>query len=91
MILTTSCGSSATRISPGSAWAILPEVSRVFSNQLSSPDQWPLPTSTIGNWVIFPVCTRVRASNSSSSVPNPPGSTTNAWEYFTNMVLRTKK
>ena len=37
------------------------------------------------------VCTRVRASNSSSNVPKPPGSTTNPSEYFTNIVLRAKK
>src|SRR5437667_347327 len=45
----------------------------------------------MGNLVILPVCTSVTASNSSSSVPNPPGSTTKACEYLTNMVLRTKK
>ena len=37
------------------------------------------------------VCRRVSASNSSSSVPRPPGSTTKPWEYFTNIVLRAKK
>jgi len=39
--------------------------------------------------VIFPVATKVRASNSSSIVPYPPGSTTNAWEYLTKMVFLT--
>ena len=39
----------------------------------------------------FWVCTRVSDSNSSSSVPKPPGSTTNARAYLTNMVLRAKK
>src|SRR6185437_10805535 len=33
----------------------------------------------------------VRASNISSRVPNPPGKTTKAVEYFTNIVFRTKK
>src|SRR5229473_2437221 len=45
----------------------------------------------MGNLVILPVCTSVTASNSSSSVPKPPGNTTKACEYLTNMVLRTKK
>jgi hypothetical protein len=33
----------------------------------------------------------VSASNSSSSVPNPPGNTAKASAYFTNMILRAKK
>jgi len=37
------------------------------------------------------VCASVIASNISSKVPRPPGSTTKPWEYFTNMVLRAKK
>ena len=37
------------------------------------------------------VCTNVSASNSSSKVPKPPGSTTKPWAYLTNMVLRAKK
>src|SRR5258708_30062286 len=45
----------------------------------------------MGTLVILPVGTSVTASNSSSSVPKPPGSTTKACEYLTNMVLRTKK
>ena len=39
----------------------------------------------------FFVCTRVSASNSSSSVPKPPGRHTKACEYLTNIVLRAKK
>ena len=42
------------------------------------PDQWPLSTSTTGKCAIFPVWISVRASKSSSRVPNPPGCTTNA-------------
>ena len=34
-------------------------------------------TSTIGKWRILPVWRSVAASNSSSSVPKPPGKTTN--------------
>ena len=41
--------------------------------------------------MIFPVATRVTASNSSSIVPKPPGSTTKACEYLMKQVLRTKK
>ena len=39
----------------------------------------------------FWVCTSVMASNSSSIVPKPPGSTMNPRAYLTNMVLRAKK
>ena len=53
--------------------------------------QYPVPIRMIGNCVIFLVWTSVAVSNSSSSVPNPPGSTTNAHEYFTSITLRTKK
>jgi hypothetical protein len=47
--------------------------------------------STTGKSCIFPVWISVAASNTSSSVPNPPGSATNAYEYLTSMTLRTKK
>ena len=47
--------------------------------------------STIGNEVTLRVWTRVSASNSSSRVPKPPGSTTNPCAYLTNIVLRAKK
>jgi hypothetical protein len=45
----------------------------------------------MGKLVTLPVCTRVTASNSSSRVPIPPGSTMKPWAYFTNIVLRAKK
>src|ERR1700722_2921565 len=44
-----------------------------------------------GNWKIFPVWISVSASNSSSSVPNPPGKMMNATEYLMNIIFRTKK
>jgi hypothetical protein len=44
-----------------------------------------------GNWYIFPVWISVTASNSSSSVPKPPGKMMNATEYLMNIVFRTKK
>ena len=47
--------------------------------------------STIGNEVTFRVWTSVSASNSSSSVPKPPGRTMNPCAYLTNIVLRAKK
>ena len=59
--------------------------------QSTRPDQYAVPTSTIGNDVTFCVCTSVSASNSSSNVPKPPGRTTKPWAYFTNIVLRAKK
>ena len=46
---------------------------------------------TTGKSRILPVWISVIASNSSSSVPNPPGMITNASEYLTNIVLRAKK
>ena len=63
----------------------------VDHSQVSRPDQYSRPIRTTGKRVTLEVCTRVSASNSSSRVPNPPGRTTNPWEYLTNMVLRAKK
>ena len=60
-------------------------------NQSSKPAQNVLSYRTIGCFLIFSVCIKVKASNSSSIVPNPPGITTKAWLYFTNMTFRTKK
>ena len=59
--------------------------------QSRSPAQYSVPTRTTGKWRILPVWMRVSASNSSSSVPKPPGRITNASAYFTNIVLRAKK
>ena len=56
-----------------------------------SPDQYALPKSTTGKSFTLSVWIRVSASNISSRVPNPPGKTTKAEEYFTNISLRTKK
>jgi hypothetical protein len=91
MISTTWPGSSTIWSRSTSSGSILPSAAIVPRSQETSPDQYPLPTSTTGNRVILPVCTSVSASNSSSSVPKPPGSTTNACEYLTKTVLRTKK
>jgi hypothetical protein len=44
-----------------------------------------------GNGPIFWHWINVAASNSSSSVPRPPGMTMNAHEYFTRQTLRVKK
>ena len=45
----------------------------------------------MGKLVTFWVWTRVTASNSSSRVPKPPGSTMKPHAYLTNIVLRAKK
>ena len=74
-----------------SGWAIAPAGSWTSRIHASSPDQYSLPTSTTGKCLILPVWMSVSASNSSSSVPNPPGRMTNASAYFTNIVLRAKK
>src|SRR6516162_7338007 len=91
MTATTSSGSSDTVISENSAGPMLALAITVSLSQESRPDQYSLPTSTIGNLVILPVATRVSASNSSSIVPKPPGRTTNACEYLTKQVFLTKK
>ena len=88
---TASLGSSVTCTRSRSRIEIRPVVAMVDHSQVSSPDQYSRPIRTTGNRVTFEVCTRVSASNSSSRVPNPPGRTTNPWEYLTNMVLRAKK
>ena len=49
------------------------------------------PASTTGKLSTLPVWISVSDSKSSSIVPNPPGNTMKASEYFTNMVFRTKK
>ena len=90
MIRTTSAGSSATRDQQsGSMDEILPEGRQVCIHD-SRPCQYSRPTSTIGNRVIFPGLHHAMASNSSSRVLLPR-CTTNACEYLTNTVLRTKK
>ena len=61
-----------------SAGSILPSAATVSRSQSTSPRQYDDPNRTIGKWRIFSVCRSVAASNSSSSVPNPPGKTTNA-------------
>ena len=59
-------------------------------NSLSSRQNSPtIPTT--GNGSILPVCMSVSVSKTSSSVPKPPGMTTNAHEYLTSITLRTKK
>ncbi len=45
----------------------------------------------IGILRALPVCTSVRHSESSSSVPNPPGITTYAEAQRTNIIFRAKK
>jgi len=47
--------------------------------------------TTTGKPLILPVWISVAVSNASSIVPKPPGNTTKAYEYFTNMTFRTKK
>ena len=91
MCRTASSTSSVTQIRSRSVGPILPSVCIVARIQSSRPCQYDVPISTTGKRVTFPVCTSVSASNSSSIVPKPPGSTTNACAYLTNMVLRAKK
>ena len=90
-IRATSAGVSATCSSSSSPSLTLPSAATRPRSHSSRPLQYALSYSTTGNRWILPVCTSVTASNSSSSVPKPPGNTTNASEYFTNIVFRTKK
>jgi len=66
-------------------------VTDTFLSQSISPVQYFLPTRMTGNLSILRVWMRVIASKNSSSVPNPPGITTNPCAYLTNITLRTKK
>ena len=59
--------------------------------QAMRPLQYSRPTSTTGKGRIFSVWMSVIASNSSSSVPKPPGRITKPEAYLTNIILRTKK
>ena len=55
---------------------------------LVPPDQKRVPTSTIGMGLPFPVCIKVSASDSSSRVPKPPGSTAKASDISNIFCLR---
>ena len=57
----------------------------------SSPAQNAEPTRITGNAVILCGLDEDKRLEELVNVPNPPGSTTNACAYFTNIVLRTKK
>ena len=56
--------------------------------QSSIGAQYALSQSTTGKLPILPVWISVSDSNSSSSVPKPPGKITNPSAAFTNIVLR---
>src|SRR5437868_13441982 len=88
---TISSMSSVTCMSSTSAGAIVPADTSVVRTQSSSPFQYNERYKITGNEVTLRVCTNVSDSKSSSSVPKPPGNTTNDWAYFTNIVLRAKK
>src|SRR5690625_850090 len=88
----TACsGSSVSVTSSGSSGEIMPRGSNVLVIQSNRPRQYAVSNSTTGVGSTLCVCTSVRSSNISSSVPNPPGQMITPDEYLTNMVLRTKK
>ena len=74
-----------------SARLMRPSSSSRACTHRTRPAQWAAPHSTTGKLSALPVWISVSDSNSSSIVPKPPGKTMKASEYFTNMVLRTKK
>ena len=86
-----SSGSSVRLTRSKSSGDIAPRASTTSRIHFNSPFQYSVPKRTIGKCSIFPVCASVSDSNSSSSVPRPPGKMTNPRAYFTNMFLRTKK
>ena len=69
----------------------MPSAARRSRIQSVIPRQNCVPTRMSGTRRTLPVCTSVSASNSSSSVPKPPGIITNAEESFVNITLRAKK
>ena len=74
-----------------SSLMVLLLINRVCLSQSMSPLQKAVPTRIIGIFLILEVWISVIASISSSRVPNPPGKTTNACAYLTNITFRTKK
>lgn len=88
---TASSRSSVMCTSSGSSGLIMPASITGPLSQSNRPYQYSLPTSTRGMRLTLCVCTNVRTSNISSSVPKPPGNTMAPELYLTNMVLRTKK
>src|SRR5439155_15428924 len=90
-ISAASSGSSVTVISFRSSGAIAPAARTWSLSHWRRPLQYGDPKRTMGKCSILPVCARVRDSNSSSSVPKPPGNMTKPRAYLTNMFLRTKK
>jgi hypothetical protein len=61
-----------------SSWSIAPWASIDVRRKASSGAQYSVPISTSGKSSILRVWINVAASNSSSIVPKPPGSTTKA-------------
>ena len=57
----------------------------------ADPVEEAVPEGTLVSGRIRLVCASTNASESSSMVPMPPGMTTYASAYFTNMSLRRKK
>src|SRR4029077_6893222 len=88
---TASAGMSVTLTSSRSAVDTSPSSSIRVRIQSSIGAQYPVSQSTTGKLLILPVWISVSDSNSSSTVPKPPGKMTNPCAYFTSMVLRTKK
>src|SRR5260370_5044215 len=90
-ISAASVGASVGVMRVMSSRAIAPAASTCSFSQSISPLQYGVPKSTIGKCSILPAFARVSDSNSSSSVPKPPGKITKPRAYFTNMFLRSKR
>ena len=73
--------SSVKIINSRSSGLIVPSATMVFSIWWKGC-QYSVPIRTMGKFSTFPVWTSVSASDSSSSVPRPPGRATNAYEVL---------
>src|SRR4051812_9209819 len=76
---TTSSRSSQTAKRSVSSGEIMPSARARSRSQSTRPPQYDESTRQTGNSLTLPVWMSVSASKSSSSVPKPPGRTTNAF------------
>jgi hypothetical protein len=91
MIRIASSTLSARWIRSMSCGLITPSATIVSRSKLRTCVQKSPPIATSGKDRSLPVCINVMTSNASSRVPKPPGITTKAVEYLTNITLRTNK
>src|ERR1051326_1791861 len=89
MLSQISWADSANQNSSRSSSSMTPSSAR--KSRSTTRRQYSSPTSTTGTGLILRVCTRVKTSNNSSMVPNPPGKATNALARNNRCILRSAK